>query len=448
LIGSNPLDRSRPAAPFRSLVASVGRCSLLLALVACSRSAPPESEAWRGERTVSGGVTTVRTLSGSVWPGPARLVEEASIGRPEGDEAYLLANVTDLYLDGGRIYVLDRGVPVLRVYDRQGNHLFDAGRSGDGPGEFRNPSSVAVHPMDGRIFARDGQGGRINVYASDGSFLERWPLRSNFSTSTPFTMTYDGRLFTYTVLNLGVDVTEWEGGYVLCGPQGTSPDTLREPVLDFDPRPWQIVGRSGDENNRNTTVNNVPFSPTEVYALAPDGSVLAGVTDRYRIEVHHLDGSQTVIEKASWNPVRVLPEERAWNELGATASMRRDFPGWAWNGNPIPETKPAFSLLIPDRSGRVWVLRPGPGVHIEGCDEQIEDPTSFWRDPCWRDSNSLEVFELEGRYLGEVTLPEGIRFRPRPKFEGDRLVAYCEDDAGNPFVKLYRLEIGSGDGPD
>ncbi len=435
-------DRPCPAPPPACLL------PILLALVACSGSSLPESQEWRGERSVSGTVTTVRTLSGSVWPGPARLVEEASVGHPEGNEKYLLANVADLYLDGGRIYVLDQGVPVLRVYDRQGSHLFDAGRSGDGPGEFRSPRSVAVHPRDGRIFVRDGRGGRINVYAPDGSFLERWPMSSNFSTSTPLTMTYDGRLFTYTVLNLGADVTEWEGGYISCGPQGAPSDTIREPALDFDPRPWQIVGRSGSENDQNVTVNNVPFSPTEVYALASDGSVLAGVTDRYRIEVHHLDGSRTVIEKASWEPVRVLPEEKDWIERAATASMRRDYPGWAWNGNPIPDSKPAYSLLIADRSGRVWVVRPGPGVHIEGCDEQLEDPSAYWRNPCWRDSNSLEVFELTGRYLGEVTLPEGIRFSPRPKFEGDHLVAYVEDATGNPYVRLYRLEIGPGDGPD
>lgn len=311
-------------------------CLLLtiLPLVACSGSSPPESREWRGERSVNGGVTTVRTLSGSVWQGTARLVEEASIGRPEGDEAYLLANVTDLYLDSGRIYVLDVGVPVLRVYDEQGNHLFDAGRSGDGPGEFRNPRSVAVHPLDGRIFVRDGQGGRINVYAPDGPFLERWPLRSNFNTSTPFTMTYDGRLFTYTVLNLGADVEEWEGGYVLCGPQGAPPDTLRQPVFDFDPRPWQIVGRSEDENGQNTTVNNVPFAPTEVYALAPDGSVLAGLGCASRPRPPHRG-----VRRAARGSLRVLAQPllaRQQQHGGLRAGGA--FPGRsdAAGGDPFP----------------------------------------------------------------------------------------------------------------
>ena len=118
---------------------------------------------WVGERTVVGDVTTVVNISGSVWGGKARLVEEISIGSLDGDDDDLLGRIRSITCDGERIFVLDDTVPVVRVYDLNGQHLTDFGRDGDGPGEFRRPRSMAINPADGTLFVRDGQNSRINI---------------------------------------------------------------------------------------------------------------------------------------------------------------------------------------------------------------------------------------------------------------------------------------------
>jgi hypothetical protein len=407
----------------------------LFLFTACSGSGYDGSGSWVGERLTEDGVTTVRTLSGAIWQGTARLVEEAALGGDTTDEAQLLGSVTGLYAYAGRIYVLDQQIPAVRVYDADGSHLMDLGREGDGPGEFRRPTSLAVHPEDGRIFVRDGSGGRINIYAPDGSVAGRWPMRSGFSTSEPLMFTDDGALWTQTILNWGSDVTEWDMGMVRCGPEGAPADTIRRPKLGFDAGYWTIVGRT--ENN--TTVNGVPFAPGDDYHLMPDGAMVAGASDRYRFGIYRRDGRVLMVEKTSWDPVRVEPAERDWYERAATFNMQNQFEGWAWNGPDIPDHKPAFSLLMPDRSGRVWVARPGPGEHIEGCDETFFAGRAWLRDPCWRDSLVLEVFETDGRYLGGVEVPAGLRLRPRPYIDGDTVVAYLEDEAGTPWVKRFRL---------
>jgi len=119
--------------------------------------------------------------------------------------------------------------------------------------------------------------------------------------------------------------------------------------------------------------------------------------------------------------------------------MRSQFEGWAWNGPRIPNHKPAFSSLVPDRSERVWVGREGPGIKQEGCAEDPFEDEHWWLNPCWRSETSWEVFQMAGEYLGEVEVPEGLRISPAGFIEDEVIIAEFTDEYGVPFVKRYRL---------
>ena len=120
--------------------------------------------------------------------------------------------------------------------------------------------------------------------------------------------------------------------------------------------------------------------------------------------------------------------------------MRQYFDGWVWNGPDVPTTKPAYKRLIPDRSGRIWVHRLGPGRSVSDCGtahpDAAEDATE-----CWRDEMLLDVFGPEGRFLGGLKAPEGALFFPRPFIREDVVIAVVEDDAGTIMVKRYRLVL-------
>ena len=61
-----------------------------------------------------------------------------SIGGADEREGYLLHRVVGATrLGDGRIVIANGSTLQLRYYDPEGNHLFDAGGEGDGPGEFR-----------------------------------------------------------------------------------------------------------------------------------------------------------------------------------------------------------------------------------------------------------------------------------------------------------------------
>lgn len=174
--------------------------------------------------------------------------------------------------------------------------------------------------------------------------------------------------------------------------------------------------------------------------MAVDGSIIGGVSESYRFEIRRTDGRTVLVERVC-EPVRVLPEEGRWYRDMATANMINQLPGWVWKGREVPGSKPPFAGFLPDRSEKIWVLRQGPGRRVEG---GVEDPFKeerAWSNPLWRDTQLVDVFDLDGRYLGEVDLPDDIRFRPQPVIDGDMIVCYTEDAEGVPSVKRYRLVL-------
>ena len=80
---------------------------------------------------------------------------------------------------GTRLYVVDIGGVLsprhqVRVFDaRSGEHLFDFGKRGAGPGEFNLPRDVAIG-KDGRLYVVDGGNFRVSVFTPDGKHLKSW----------------------------------------------------------------------------------------------------------------------------------------------------------------------------------------------------------------------------------------------------------------------------------
>ena len=67
-----------------------------------------------------------------------RLVVELRLGRLDGTGPEVFGDVHDVAVDEkGHIYVVDVGSKEVRVFDRDGRHLRDMARDGEGPGEFR-----------------------------------------------------------------------------------------------------------------------------------------------------------------------------------------------------------------------------------------------------------------------------------------------------------------------
>lgn len=122
----------------------------LTALYLCSCSRGGTSGSYIREVVDPDGITVFE--NGPVpknWYGilqPLILEEIATIGRAEGPDEQLIS-ATGFYMHvstgpNGQVGYVERTPTELRVYDGNGNFLWRAGRSGEGPGEWRNASHL------------------------------------------------------------------------------------------------------------------------------------------------------------------------------------------------------------------------------------------------------------------------------------------------------------------
>ena len=83
---------------------------------------------------------------------------------------------------GGSIYVSD-GYGSARVvkFARDGGFLLEWGTRGTGPGEFGLPHNLVVD-VEGRVYVTDRDNQRIQVFDSNGSFIDQWPNVGGVST--------------------------------------------------------------------------------------------------------------------------------------------------------------------------------------------------------------------------------------------------------------------------
>jgi DNA-binding beta-propeller fold protein YncE len=82
---------------------------------------------------------------------------------------------TDIaFAPDGQMFVSDgyAGTKVHR-FDSDGRAIASWGELGDGPGEFLNPHAVWIL-NDGRVVVVDRENDRLQVFTSDGKFLEAW----------------------------------------------------------------------------------------------------------------------------------------------------------------------------------------------------------------------------------------------------------------------------------
>ncbi len=76
----------------------------------------------------------------------------------------------------GRIFVLNRGEPDLSrvgVCNLDEDYLYEFGTHGDGDGQFRLPSALALDSRE-RVYVADEYNHRISVFESSGEYVGRW----------------------------------------------------------------------------------------------------------------------------------------------------------------------------------------------------------------------------------------------------------------------------------
>jgi hypothetical protein len=415
--------------PFFPLLA----CCLLAA--ACSTGDDLErGPSWTAAIDTIGDTVVVRTVSGQVWESDRELISEVSIGVLEGEDVYQFGRVRAFDVDdAGRMFVYDSHGPVIRVYGPDGSWIRDIGREGEGPGEYKQPDSGLAILPDGRVAIRDPGTGRITLYSADGDYDGFVRIAGSFNTSNPMIADTSGTLATPIVTNLGTSVFEWKSGHARYYADGTV-DTISTPDLGYE------EAQISAEREGSSSINSVPFSPGQINAYSPFGYYVVGVNEDYSFDLVRPEGVLRISK--IYESVPVDPGEAAAERKAATDNFQQSYPGWKWNGPPIPDVKPAYNQFYPADDGRIWVRIPAPSERYMDAAEQKAEEERLGRavNP-FREPVLFDVFESTGEYLGRVSAPDGFAARwPPPVFRGDTVWAIVRDEYDVQRLQRFRME--------
>jgi hypothetical protein len=380
-----------------------------------------QAGSWKAERRRRGDTTIVRTLSGSVWGGPVRLVEDLRIGTRDGDGPDAFGSLTGFALfPDGTIAVFDQTVPALRLFGPDGRHLRTIGRDGAGPGEYRKISLGLAVDRNGVLLMHDLMNLRVNRWRQDGTALPGWPGAGTRAAFTTRPLQVDTAGNTYLKL--------------------MARRTATDPTLELALLRLDSTGAVADTTYRPPIAGPAPagswFAPVKHWLIARSGHTVTGSSAAYSVLVAPPRGPAIRIERVM-PQVPVQPAERA-NYQELADAIRRD-PRRAQPGPPveIPAVKPYFTELHPDLDGRIWVqvstagerFDPPPSAPQPGVPEL---PPLRWRSPA-----AWDVFEPDGSYLGRLTLPWNTTLA---EARGNLVWAIQRGEDDENYIVRYRIE--------
>lgn len=304
----------------------------------------------------------------------------------------------------GTLYVLDAQAKRVHVYDTGGRYVRSLGGEGGGPGEFKQPIGIALAP-DGALLVADAGNQRYTVFNLDGSFRETRPRRGHHIRPWPGRFDADGELWDVEQGGEGPNSSP-----VLVRLPREGGELVRFPLPRFQPMAWRL------ENGSVQTSAFVPYSPTLVWALTPEGRVWSGISDRYRLALHEPGGDTVAVTDLPLPSVPVTDAER-----DTAVSMLSWFTnqGGRIEISRIPRNKPAFTAIHVDDQGYVWI-RPSL--------------------PAGQPDAAFDVLQPDGRYLGRVSLAAPLHELMPVRVRGNRLYTVQLDENDVPSVARYQIE--------
>ena len=339
-----------------------------------------------------------------------------SIGAVDSGEDDQLFRVTDATrLPDGRIVIANSGSNELRVFTADGSHAGNWGGRGEGPGEFTSysPAAVALWPGDS-VAAANPWGSRLSLFDRDGNHGR--DVRLDTSLRNILDLLPDGKIVTRGSAGIGGEMTgtsglvRQEAEWGILAADGTMHMSLGEyPGSEA----WAIFGSDGSIRS----VRFHPFGRATLGAVWGD-LVAIGVQDNYEIKAFATDGSLVRIVRRDGDlerPTRAdqnayweqryanRPDEERVEALNEVKDM------------PLVDSYPAFSGVLADRAGYLWVRE--------------------YQGAAWT------VFDAEGQIHGLVETPPGLR-----TFEigEDYILGWKYDELGVEYVQLWSLDRGAG----
>lgn len=384
------LPRAPAALPRTAALPRVAAALFLLAACADERIGSNPTDSWQATHDTIGDTVVVHTVAGSVWGEPRTLVEDLAIGTLDGADEYMFGRVHEVAPDdSGGVYVFDGQVPALRYYDAAGAHVRTLGGEGSGPGEYRDQALGLAVRRDGRLVLRDPRNARLTIYEPDGTPSDHIPVASGLFTGNALVLDTADHMYLAVLTGETERNRPWPIGYLHLDDTGAIVDTIRPPSIAGEPTEAAWMWGANKE-----------------WVLAPDRSIVVGLTDRIALEVRRPDGSVVRIQR-DHDRIAPLPEERAEREALNDWYRRNQAANLTTEIGAVPDLKPAWRSLNVADDGSIWVRLHTTAQRLG---ELSDDPNPNRPPPLtWVEPSVFDVFRPDGTYLGEVRMPPRTR---------------------------------------
>lgn len=404
----------------------------------CQADATPESDREvRNSIRDSAGVQIVDNRQ-PVWAESERWQIGAEplfiIRGADGGPENRLLDPTSIDVDSrGRILIGDgdqAGWDAVLVYDSAGQFAFQAGREGEGPGEFGQLWWAAAYRGDS-IVAFDMSGDKINVFDPDGDFarLVRVPV---VDVPEPAPGTYR--------FTAGADAA-YSDGHFLAYPSGyldisggTGPAWYAHLLLRLSPdgTTWDTLGSFEITQQYWTGTQQEPlwYAPMSVHAVGTN-ELFVGTGDSYEVRRFDQEGRLSRIIRRDYVP-RLVTEELKGQLIswyldlissastpheGAVEQAREQF-----ESARFAQDLPAYSAMLLDEEGFLWVEQ----FRWFGKERAPTTVAASW-----------SIFDSEGVWLGDVSTPPGLILRA---VTADRALGFMVNGLGVREVHVYPLD--------
>jgi hypothetical protein len=352
-------------------------------------------------------------------PKPLILTQEVRIGKADGPPEYAFGQLGYMAVTSkGSFFLFDYSDTQIRRYDSSGRFVGLVGRSGAGPGEYRRVSGMAVLGDSVLVVCDDGNR-RITVLDTTGAYVRSFPIQRIAFGPKLFFVDQAGMVYIRApVLH---DRPSRAVQYLKMGLDGKIRDSIPIPLEVNAGSAFVLLTSDG---------GRASFPKEDVFTLLPTGDLVTANTGTYRFDVRTARFGSHTIERAI-PPIPITGAERAEWEARASYSAARSSPPSP--AIEIPRVKPAFRDISADPSGRIWV-----NLYTKAEKRNIPPRPAGDTRPLltMREVNVYDLFDLRGRYLGQVTLPPQSQLMA---VSGDRIWVKTEAEGGEFILTRYRI---------
>lgn len=367
----------------------------------------------------SAGVVVVESRRPAWAAGAGWTFEEQpllEIGVADGAAEYQFVQIEGvLRLPDGRIVVADGGSREIRFFDSAGRFLAAVGRRGDAPGEYQWIDGMGYGPGDS-LWVYDYGTRRFTLLTSVGELARTLTLGPALSNLGAVGRLADGSFVVREYWSAGgaqgAEIRLGLGRYPAAVAR-YSPDGAELDTIGLFPGREVFIGTEGGR-----AVMSAPLFAHTTSAVVREVEVFIGDQEQFEIGLYCADGTLRRLVRVPDVDLRVRRDDIEQARAARLAAAREEERGGLeahLNALDVPETRPAYSRLLVDSEGNLWVAGYAP----------------YPREPrLW------QVFDPDGRLLGGVGVPE--RFRVHA-IGSDWVLGAWRDEMDVEYVWLNRL---------